>query len=107
MKVKVIIDRPFGSRHPKFPDMIYPVNYGYIDGIIAGDGEEQDAYILGVDVPLKVFEGEVIAIIRRFDDCEDKWVVAPQGRIFTKEEIMAATAFQEKYFKSEILMHDL
>ena len=57
MKVKVIIDRPFGSRHPKFPDMIYPVNYGYIDGIIAGDGEKQDAYILGVDVPLKFFEG--------------------------------------------------
>ena len=104
MKVKVIIDRPLGSRHPKFPDMIYPVNYGYIDGIIAGDGEEQDVYILGVDVPLKFFEGEVIAVIHRKNDVEDKWVVAECGRRFSKEEILFATHFQEQYFNIEVEM---
>ncbi len=102
--VKVIVDRPLGSRHPKYTDMIYPVNYGYIEGIIAGDGEEQDVYILGVDVPVTEFVGEVIAVIRRLDDLEDKWVVAEKGRSFTKEEIAAATAFQEKYFNTEIIM---
>ena len=50
-KVKVTVDRPLGSRHPEYTDMVYPVNYGYIAGIIAPDGEEQDAYILGVDHP--------------------------------------------------------
>ena len=38
--VKVIVDRPLGSTHPDYPNLIYPVNYGYIGGIIAPDGEE-------------------------------------------------------------------
>lgn len=47
--VKVVVDRPLGSYHPKHKDMYYTINYGYIEGIIAPDGEEQDAYIIGVD----------------------------------------------------------
>ena len=103
-KVRVIVDRPLGSRHPKYPDMQYPVNYGYVPGIMGGDGEEQDAYILGVDVPLSEFHGEVIAVIHRMNDCEDKWIVAPHGVSFTKEEILAAVRFGEQYFESEIIM---
>lgn len=41
--VTVIIDRPLGSYHPKYKDTYYPINYGYIEGIVAQDGEEQDA----------------------------------------------------------------
>ena len=100
--VTVTVDRPQGSYHPKHPDIYYSVNYGFIEGIMAPDGEEQDAYILGVDVPLKTFTGTVIAIIHRRNDVEDKWVVAPEGQIFTKEEISAATYFQEQYFDSYI-----
>lgn len=102
--VKVIVDRPMGSSHPNHEDMIYPINYGYIEGIIAPDGEEQDAYILGADKPLDTFTGELIAVIHRFDDVEDKWVVAPKGQKFTAEEIRRQTEFQEKYFHSEIIM---
>lgn len=99
--VTVTVDRPLGSVHPKHPDMVYPVNYGYIAGTLAPDGEEQDAYILGVDAPVKQFTGRVIAVIRRRDDVEDKWVVA--DRDFTKEQIRAATDFTEQYFDSEIV----
>ena len=102
--VKVTVDRPLGSRHPKYADIVYPVNYGYIEGITAPDGEEQDAYILGVDVAVKEFTGRVIAVIRRRDDIEDKWVVAPEGLRFGKEEIRERIDFQERYFQSEILM---
>lgn len=101
--VNVIIDRPLGSLHPKHPDIQYPINYGYIPGIFAGDGEEQDAYILGVDVPLQSFTGKVIAIIHRTNDAEDKWVVAPPERSFTPEQIHSAVAFQEQYFDSQLL----
>lgn len=100
--VKVIVDRPMGSFHPKHPDILYPINYGYIPGIIAPDGEEQDAYILGIHEPVEEFVGKVIAIIHRFDDVEEKWVVAPADAIFTKEQIMAQVAFQEQYFRIEI-----
>lgn len=101
-KVKVIVDRPLGSYHPSFKNIYYSLNYGYIEGIIAQDGEEQDAYIIGVDEPLKEFFGEVVAIIHRLDDIEDKWVVAPEGKNYTKEEILKLVDFQEKYFKIEI-----
>ena len=100
--VTVTIDRPLGSYHPMHPDIYYPINYGYIKGIIAPDGEEQDAYILGVDIPVKTFTGTVVAIIHRRNDVEDKWVVAPKGMNFTKEEITAATYFQEQYFDAYI-----
>lgn len=100
--VTVKIDRPLGSAHPDYPDMIYPVNYGYVEDIIADDGEEQDAYILGVDTPLDTFTGKVIAIIHRENDIEDKWVVAPDDMTFTEKEILSLTHFQEKYFDIEI-----
>ncbi len=102
--VTITIDRPLGSYHPKHKDLYYPINYGYIEGIISGDEEYQDAYILGVDIPLKEFTGKVIAIIHRLNDNEDKWVVAPVGITFTKEEILKQTYFQEQYFDIEIIM---
>lgn len=102
--VKVTVDRPLGSYHPKHKDIYYPINYGYIKGIIAPDGEEQDAYILGVNEPVKEFVGKIIAIIHREDDIEEKWVVAPAGMTFTKDEIMQQVHFQEQYFKSKVRM---
>lgn len=100
--VKVTVDRPLGCYHPEHKDMYYPINYGYVEGIIAADGEEQDAYILGVDVPVKEFVGEIIAVIHRRNDVEEKWVVAPEGMTFSEEEIMEQVRFQEQYFESEI-----
>lgn len=96
--IKVTIDRPLGSFHPNHPDIYYPVNYGYVEGIIAPDGEEQDVYVLGVDEPLKEFTGRVIAVIHRYDDVEEKWVVAPDNMTFTREEIMELVIFQERFF---------
>ena len=100
--VKVIVDRPLGTYHPKHKNIFYSVNYGYVPGVIAPDGEEQDAYILGVTEAVSEFEGKVIAMIHRLDDVEEKWVVAPAGCSFTKEEIMEQVAFQEQYFRTEI-----
>ena len=102
--VTVTVDRPMGSHHPSYPDMIYPINYGYIDGVIAGDGEEQDAYVLGADKPLESFCGVVIAVIHRNNDVEDKLVVAPQGASYTEDEIIRLTEFQEKYFDITVVM---
>lgn len=102
--VKVTVDRPLGSYHPEHKDMYYPVNYGYVEGFIAPDGEEQDAYIIGVDVPVRGFTGKIIAVIHRYDDVEDKWVVAPENAEFTKDEIIRQVHFQEQYFRSEVKM---
>ena len=100
--VKVIVDRPLKSRHPEHSDIVYPVNYGYIPGVIAPDGEEQDAYILGVNEPVKEFTGKIIAVIHRYDDVEEKWVVAPEGVNFSREEIEKQVYFQEKFFNFSV-----
>ena len=102
--VKVIVDRPLGSVHPKHKDIIYTVNYGYVPGVIAEDWEEQDAYILGVDEPITEFIGKVIAVIHRLNDIEDKWIVVPENKSLSKEEIVNSVAFQEKFFDTEIVM---
>ena len=102
--VTVTVDKPLGSYHPEYKDMYYPINYGYIEGVMAPDGEEQDAYILGVNEPVKKFTGKIIAIVRRKDDIEEKWVVVPDGMMFSKDEIRQQIYFQEQYFDSEIVM---
>lgn len=106
-KVTVVVDRPLGSSHPSYPGLRYPVNYGYVPGVMGGDGEEQDAYLLGIDVPMAIFTGRVIAVIHRKEDVEDKWVVAPSGMIFTEEEIEDQVRFQEQYFVHEIEMEQV
>lgn len=102
--VTVKVDRPLGSYHPEHKDIYYPINYGYVEGIIAPDAEEQDAYIIGIDTAVSEFTGKIIAIIHRYDDVEEKWVVGPENTIFTLEEIKKAVEFQEQYFESEIIM---
>jgi len=99
----ITMDRPIGTIHPKHPDIIYPINYGYIEGLLGGDGEEQDVYILGVSEPVEVFTGRIIAVIHRYDDVEEKWVAAPDGVMFTAEEIMEQVHFQEQYYHSEVV----
>ena len=102
-EVLVHVDRPLGSHHPKYPDHIYPINYGYIEDFLAPDGDFQDAYLLGVDEAVESYFGVVIAIVLRHNDVESKLVVAPKGRDFTDEEIQSTIEFQERYFQSEIL----
>lgn len=101
--VTVTIDRPLGSVHPDWPDLYYPVNYGYVAGVLAPDGEEQDAYVLGVDAPCAQCSGRVIALVHRRDDVEEKWVVAPPGRSFSREEIWAQISFQERWFDAQLI----
>lgn len=99
--VTVTVDRPLGTYHPSLKTIFYTVNYGYIEGIIAGDGEEQDAYILGVTTPVKSFIGKVVAVIHRLDDVEDKWIVVPEDLILTENEIKKAVHFTEQFFQTE------
>lgn len=99
---KIIIDRPLGTAHPKHPDMIYPINYGYIPNTVGGDGEELDVYLVGLTEPVSEYEATVIGVIHRKNDNEDKLIAAPEGITLTIEEIKNAVSFQEKYFDSDI-----
>ncbi len=104
--VSVKIDRPIGSRHPKY-DYIYPVNYGYVPNTISGDGEELDCYVLGVFEPLKEFDGKCIALIHRVNDNDDKLIIVPEDREMDNKEIEALIEFQERFFKYQLIRKDI
>lgn len=40
----LVIDRPKGSAHPRYPSLVYPLDYGYLKGTTSGDGHELDAW---------------------------------------------------------------
>ncbi|MFA6096245.1 MAG: inorganic diphosphatase [Candidatus Paceibacterota bacterium] len=101
--VKVVIGRPLDSLHPKH-GFRYELNYGFIPDTISGDGEELDVYVIGVDEPVKEFEGKCIAIIHRLNDDDDKLIVIPEElENITDGEIISKTRFQEQYIKIEII----
>lgn len=101
-KVTVTMDRPLGSTHPKH-NFVYEVNYGYIAGIQAPDGEELDAYFLGVDGSMQTGSGVCIAIAHRRDDDDDKLIVVPEGVSMTDEDILSAIHFQEQWFDTVVV----
>ena len=106
-RVRIVIDRPIGTKHPKYKSTIYPINCGFIPKTISGDGREVDVYVLGVIEPLKPFtelEVDIIALIIRDNDQEDKLVGSAQGQQYTEAEIMGQLAFQEKFFQSRVIM---
>ena len=100
--VKVEVDRPLATKHPKH-GFIYMLNYGFIPNTLSGDGEELDAYLVGVFEPKREFEGRVIAVIHRTNDDDDKLIVAPEGKQYTDDAIRAMTEFQERFFESIII----
>ena len=101
--VDIIIDRPIGYVHKKENySLTYPINYGYIPGVIGGDGEELDVYLLGVNEPVTEYKAKIIGIAHREDDVEDKLIAAPVELNFTKEEIEQVIYFQEQYYKTTV-----
>jgi len=101
-QVSIEIDRPLGSKHPRW-GFIYPLNYGFVPQTPAPDGDDLDAYVLGVFEPLTTFTGLCIAVIQRLDDDDDKLVLVPAGKIYTDAQIRTLTEFQERFFESRIV----
>ena len=101
--VEMVVDRPIGYvHHKKTYSLTYPINYGYIPGILGGDGEELDVYLYGVSVPVARYTGRIVGIVHREDDVEDKLIMAPDGVCPTAVELEAAVRFQERYYRFHV-----
>ena len=101
--VNIKIDRPVGYVHKKEKyNLVYPINYGYIPGVVGGDGEELDVYLLGVSEPVTEYTCRIIGIAYRENDVEDKLIAAPIDKVFNQAEIAESIHFQEKYYKTTI-----
>ena len=100
--VSIKIDRALHSKHPTH-GFVYEANYGFVPDTKAPDGEELDAYVLGISEAVEEFTGKCIAIIHRTNDDDDKLIIVPDGVEISDEDIRKATNFQEQFFKSEII----
>ena len=98
--VTVTVDRPMGSTHPDRPDLVYPINCGYPQGITVPGETRLGVYILGVPHPVSVFTGRVIAILFRENGEGVRWVVAPYGREYDQARIFSEVWFRERDFRS-------
>lgn len=75
---EIVIDRPKGSRHPRYPDLIFPLDYGYLKGTIGGDGDGIDVWqgtvahhkltAIACTVDMKKRDGEIKLIIGCTDE---------------------------------------
>lgn len=105
-EVNVTIDRKIGDSHPQYPDMVYPINYGYIPNTKSGDGKELDVFIIDSKVPVETFKGKCIGIIQRINDEDDKLIVVDinNNKKYTEDEVLDIVNFQEKYFSSMVIL---
>jgi inorganic pyrophosphatase len=98
---EIIIDRSKGSAHPRFPDMIYPLDYGYLKDTTSGDGHEIDIW------KGTLTDSRLVAIVCTVDtkklDTEVKLLIG-----CTDDEIAVVDRFhnKDKYMSGIIIRRD-
>lgn len=70
---EIVIDRPKGTPHPRYPDLIFPLDYGYLKGTTGGDGDGIDVWMgtapnrkltaIGCTVDMKKRDAEIKLLI--------------------------------------------
>ena len=69
----IVIDRPRGSTHPRYTEIVYTIDYGYLDGTTSNDGEGVDVW-LGTD-PEKRLDAVICTVDLDRGDAELKLMV--------------------------------
>ena len=92
--VKVRITSPMYSYNKRF-GFHYLLNYGIVENVKTVRNTVQCAYVMGINHPVRSFDGRVIAIVRRFGGKGIVWVVAPKSTRYINHDIKAAIDFAE------------
>ncbi len=102
--VRVRVTNPVHSLNRQF-GFTYQLNFGVIEGKKRFDNTAAGAYIMGVNYPVRTFDGRVIAVIKRSDGSMPVYIVSPKNMKFISHQIEDAIAFAEKDrdFKLECL----
>jgi F420 biosynthesis protein FbiB-like protein len=70
---EVVIDRPRNSRHPRYEDLIYPLDYGYLEGTSAMDGDEIDVWV--GSLPSRIVDAVILTVDLKKHDAEMKILI--------------------------------
>ncbi|MDG2070288.1 MAG: hypothetical protein P8J55_00820 [Pseudomonadales bacterium] len=96
-KSKIVIDRPKGTSHPRYPDVVYPLGYGYLDNTVGGDGHEIDIWV-GSGAADNV-TGVVVTVNLEKRDAEQKLLISCGDA-----EMKVIEAFHHDGFESSMLL---
>jgi inorganic pyrophosphatase len=94
---KMVVDRPKNSRHPRWPEMIFPIDYGYLEGTQSQDGGGIDLW--SGSTPERDLKGIVVTLDIKKKDSEIKLLIG-----CTEEEIKIIEDFHNRYYQSGILI---
>jgi len=92
-----VIDRPGGTGHPRFPEIVYPFDYGYLEGTGAVDGDGVDCW--RGSLPGLAVTGAIVTVDIVKADSEVKWLVG-----CTANEMTAALATHRTGWQAAILL---
>jgi len=70
---ELVIDRPKGGTHPRYPDLVYPLDYGYLKSTSGGDGNEIDVW--RGSIPNGLLVGIVCTVDTKKKDAEIKLLI--------------------------------
>jgi inorganic pyrophosphatase len=94
---EIVIDRPKGTRHPRYPEVVFPVDYGYLKDTVAADGNEIDVWS-GTAAHRKLTAiAATVDILKK--DTEIKLIVG-----CTEAEIMTIKDFHNNQYMSAIII---
>lgn len=100
-EVHVIVDQPYGSFHSLIPDLLLPVNIGYVNESEFLEDNFENAYIFGLDEAVDEYVGTVIAIIYRKDG-SSAFVVSKKTS-FEKKDVINTIGELEQYQDTKII----
>lgn len=94
---QVVLDRPTGCRHPRRPEIVYPLDYGYLEGTSGGDGNEVDVWV--GSLPERALDAVVCTADTHKRDAELKLLLG-----CTAEEAQIICAFHETHGMGSLLI---
>ena len=94
---EIVIDRPKGTRHPRYPEVVFPVDYGYLKDTVAADGNEIDVWS-GTAAHHKL-TAIAVTVDTLKKDTEIKLIIG-----CTEEEILIIEDFHNNRYMSAIII---
>lgn len=94
---KAVVDRPKGSRHPRYPAIVYPLDYGYLEGSTSGDGGGIDIWV--GSLPDKHVVGIAVTVDLHKRDSEIKILLG-----LTEQEISTIYQFHNEASMSAVIL---
>ena len=89
----IVIDRPKGSPHPRYPKVIYPLDYGYLEGTMSADGDGIDVWLGSLNAMDKLLTGILCTFDTLKRDAEIKLLIG-----CTEEDVQIIQDFHKEMY---------